>query len=104
MKVAFVGGKTSTLGFRALGVDVFPIAKPEEAPAVWQEIDLQEYGVIFITEPIYKVLTEEIKEARRRELPVITVLPSVAESEGIGVLELGKMIEKAVGSDLLVRE
>jgi len=104
MKIAFIGGKTSILGFRALGVEIFPVAKPEDAPTVWEEINPREYGIIFVTEPIYRVLTDQVEEARRKELPVITVLPSVAESSGVGISELGEMVEKAVGSDLLVRE
>lgn len=100
--VAMVGGKTSTIGFRALGVDTYTVVRLEDAGEVWREVPLDEYAVVFITEPVYERLTPEIAAFMEEEegLPVITVLPSVAVSEERGIKEIRERVEKAVGMDI----
>ena len=53
-KVAVVGDRESVMGFRALGLDVFP-AEPERAEAVFRDALRQEgqpYAIIYITEEL----------------------------------------------------
>jgi V/A-type H+-transporting ATPase subunit F len=99
--VAMVGGKTSTIGFRALGVDTYTVVRPEEAGEVWEKVPLEKYAVVFVTEPIYERLRESIDLHREKgRLPVITVIPSVAVSEGRGMEEIRGKVERAVGIDI----
>lgn len=100
--VAMIGGKTSTIGFRALGVDTYTVVFPENAEEVWEEIPLDRYAVIFVTEPIYEKLAERIEDfvQEKRDLPVITVMPSVAVSEEVGIKDIRQRVEKAVGVDM----
>lgn len=104
MKIGMIGGKTSTLGFRALGVETFAVIKPPDAPDVWRTINLRDFGIIFMTEPIYEVLSEEVKALQEQDLPVITIIPPVAGGKGIAQGEIRSLVEKAVGTDLIFRE
>ncbi|MDY6796459.1 MAG: V-type ATP synthase subunit F [Actinomycetota bacterium] len=100
--VAMVGGKTSTIGFRALGVDTYTVVHPDNAEEIWEEVPLEKYAVVFITEPIYERVAQRIADFREEgsRLPVITVLPSVAVSEERGIMEIKDKVEKAVGLDI----
>lgn len=104
MKIAFVGGKTSAIGFKPLGVETFAVPKPDEAPEVWKHVNPDDYAVIFVTEPVYAVLKEELEDLRLRVTPVITVVPSVAVSEQVGRSEMRALVERAVGTDLALQD
>lgn len=104
MKVGMIGGKTSTIGFRALGVETYPVPKPTDAHEVWEKINPGEFGIIFVTEPVYEVLKDRIQESRKVRLPVITVIPAVAGSTGVGRSQVKKLVEKAVGTDIMTKE
>jgi V/A-type H+/Na+-transporting ATPase subunit F len=101
MKLGMIGGKTSTIGFAALGVDTFPVMKPSEASVVWESIDHKEYAVIFMTEPIYRELAERVKAMMLDFVPTVIVIPAVTGSEGIAEQELRALVEKAVGTDMI---
>jgi V/A-type H+-transporting ATPase subunit F len=103
-KLAIVGGKTSSLGFRAVGLDAYIVPEPEEGPRVWSEIPLQDYGLIFVTEPVYQVLAVEAPDFPPREEPVVVVIPAVTGSRGLGLAEVKKRVEKAVGADVELHE
>ena len=104
MKLAIIGGKTSTVGFKALGLDTFTVRRPVEAPEVWKRMDPAQYAVVLVTEPVYRVLKEEIGALDRESLPVITVIPAVTGSAGVGERELRELVERAVGTDVMFRE
>ncbi len=104
MKVAMIGGKTSTIGFRALGVETFAVHRPEDSLEVWSDIRPAEYAIIFMTEPIYEVLRREVDELREEKLPVVTVIPAVVGSMEVGMEETRALVEKAVGADVLFRQ
>jgi len=104
LKIAMIGGKTSTAGFGALGVKTFPVAVPSEAPDVWKTMDLAEFAVIFMTEPIYEVLADAVAEVRGETIPVVAVIPAVVGSQGIGMKEMKTLVERAIGVDVIFRE
>lgn len=99
-----IGGRTSTAGFQALGVDAFVVRRPAEAAEVWARMNPSDYSIIFVTEPVYPALKDEIAALDERKLPVITVLPSVAGSKGSGEKELKKLVERAVGAEIVILE
>lgn len=103
MKVGMLGGRTSILGFRALGVDTFTVPRPQDAPEVFGRIELSDYAVLFITEPVYEVLKEDLASLEGRPLPVVTVIPAVTSTGGVGLSELKALVERAVGTDVLMR-
>ena len=103
MKIAFVGDKTATAGFKALGLDVFVVPSPAEAATVWKTVAPGEYAVIFFTENEYRELYQELEPLRRQRFPVLTVLPPVAGHTMAAQEEIRALVERAVGTDVLFR-
>ena len=104
-KIAIFGGKTSSLGFRAVGMDAYMVAEPEDAPPIWESIPKIDYAIIFITEPIYQVLESEVEDfPPEEEAPVVIIIPAVTGSRGLGLKAVKRRVEKAVGADVEVRE
>ncbi len=103
-KVAVVGDKTSVLGFKALGVDTYPLEKPEDGRDVWPQIREQNYAVIFITEPVYKVMEDLFEEIFEQITPAITIIPATTGVTGLGMERIRKTIERAVGADILAEK
>lgn len=103
-RLAILGGRTSCLGFRAVGMDAFIANVPEEAPALWEGIPKTEYAIIFVTEPLYEILLGSEPGFPPHDEPVVIVIPAVAGSRGIGAATVKRMVEKAVGADIVVHE
>jgi len=96
-----IGGRTSTLGFKAVGVETHIAPLPDDGPRIWREMDLGRYAVIMVTEPVFEVLQREVPGFPPREgLPVVLVVPAVTGSREMAVTRLRERIIKAVGADL----
>lgn len=101
MKVAMIGGRTSTLGFKAVGVDVFVAEVPEDGPRLWDEVDKEKYAVIMITEPVFEAIRREKRDFPPLEgMPVVLVIPAVTGPRGIGLARIRDKVQKAVGAEL----
>jgi V/A-type H+-transporting ATPase subunit F len=101
-KMAVIGEEDLIRGFGLLGLELFPAADEKEARAILYRLkDDQEYGVIFITESIAQGFTGDIEEWGSRPLPCITYIPGSAGSEGFALERIRRIVEKAVGVDIL---
>jgi len=99
MKLAMIGGFTSVAGFKAVGVDSYVVASPQDGPAVWEALPRERYAVVMITEPVYEVLLERVPDFPALEdLPVVLAIPAVSGSIGLGRAGIKKRVEKALGS------
>ncbi len=99
LKVAMIGGRTSTTGFKAVGVEVYIAAAPEDGPAIWESVPMDRYAAIMVTEPVYRILRERYTDFPAHEgLPVVLAIPAVTGSLGIGRADIKKRVEKAVGA------
>ena len=101
MKIGILGEKKSILAFRALGVDVFGVESKEDLSKAKEEIEKEEFAIIFITEDIAKDYPEEIELFYQETLPATLVIPGVKGSLGLGREGLKKIVERALGSDIL---
>ena len=100
-KVAMIGGRTSTLGFKAVGVETFVAPLPEDGPRIWNQLDLDRYAVIMVTEPVFEVLEREVPGfPPHGGLPVVLAIPAVTGSREIAVARMRERVVKAVGADL----
>ena len=102
-KVAVLGDRESVMGFRALGLDVFP-AEPETAAAVFDAAmagDGAPYAIVYITEELVSPLRERISAAKESMIPAIIPLPSRNGSLGLGMDALTSAVERAVGANIL---
>ncbi|WP_022819432.1 V-type ATP synthase subunit F [Fusobacterium russii] len=100
-KIAVIGDKDSVLGFKVLGLDVFTTVNPQDARKKMNEIAKQEYGIIFITEQLAKEIPDTIQRYYRDLVPAIILIPNNKGSLNIGLDNINKNVEKAIGSNIL---
>ena len=49
-KIAVLGDKDSVLGFKALGLDTFPVESVDEAKTTLHDLARGSYAVVYLTE------------------------------------------------------
>lgn len=103
-KIALIGNRDTIIGFKLLGVSLFPINKKEEAVEILNKLVKEEYAVIFVTEEIGCQIIEEIEILQKTSFASITIIPSKSEKKYLGLKILRKNIEKAIGTDILFRK
>lgn len=102
MKIAIVGNPDTILGFKAVGIEPHPISNKEEGSSVINSFrKSQEYGIVLITEDIAELLGEELAVLEEQTLPAVIRIPSSRGSTGEGLRALKRIVERAVGSDIL---
>ena len=99
-KIGVIGDKQSVMGFKAVGLNVFDCSSKEEARSTLKSI-VDEFAIIYITESLYDELKETIYEYNEKRLPAIIPIPSMKGKTGIGIENIKKAVEKAVGADIL---
>lgn len=100
-KIGVIGDRNSVLGFKAVGLDVFPCVDREEAKNVLHRIARDQYAIIYITEGLCKDLVDDIDRYKDMRIPAIIPIPGMDGSYGIGIANLKKSVERAVGADIL---
>lgn len=103
-KIAIVGDSTSVAGFRPLGFATFQVEHPADAHSLWPQLASGEYGIVFVTEPVYEELNELIAETTDRPVPAVTVIPGAGSAGGVGEAKLERAIERALGTSMPIRE
>nr|WP_312576504.1 V-type ATP synthase subunit F [Sedimentibacter sp.] len=100
-KIGVIGDKQSVQGFKAVGLDVFDCSNAEEAKDTLHRIAKDDYAIIYVTETICRGIVDEINEYNEVRIPAIIPIPGLDGSLGIGVQNIKKAVEKAVGADIL---
>lgn len=100
-KVAVIGDKDSVLMFKALGVDVYTAVDGEDAKNLINKLSKEEVGVIFITEDFAVKIQDTIDKFREKMTPAIILIPSNKTNLGLGLKDINKSVEKAVGANIL---
>ena len=104
-KTAIIGRHNTILGFKALGIDVYPVLNLTEAKAAVDKIQKQkDYAVVFISEELVEDLKKELEIWKNTTLPAVVAIPSQRGTTGYGLRNLKNIIERAVGSDITIRE
>lgn len=103
-KIAIIGSPQTVLGFKALGVEAFPVFSLEEGRKALQKISEGNYAILLVTEDWADSLAEELDDLKSKALPAVTILPSQLGSLGMGNEELRKIVERAIGSDILFKD
>ena len=98
-KIAVIGDADSICGFAAVGMTVLPVKDEEEAFEKLSEIDGGSYGMIFVTENVYGKISEEY--VRTDVLPAVIPIPGNSGNTGVGMKDVSKFVEMAVGSDII---
>ncbi len=103
-RIAVVGDVTSVAGFRPLGFTVFPIERAEDAREVWPDVLRGDFGVVFVTEPVYAAIFDLVAETADEPIPAVTVIPAAGSAGGVGAAKLDRAIERALGTSVPQRE
>lgn len=99
-KVAVIGDRASVLAFRALGVDVFTPTEEHDIRRTVDQLAKDDYAVIFMTEELASRAMETVQRYQSVATPAIIMIPNSQGSKGIGMAEISKNVEKAVGMDI----
>ena len=97
--VAVIGDELSILGFKALGIEVFPLKNPEEAEETLKKIK-KEFNLIFITESFASKSLGLIEEISKERSCLITIIPDLSPAKGVARERLRLLARKAVGIDI----
>ncbi|MFB0919941.1 MAG: V-type ATP synthase subunit F [Oscillospiraceae bacterium] len=103
LKIAVVGGRETVMGFKALGLDVFPVLGNDEALAVFKKLtkENESYAIIYVEETFFKALSAEIDKFKDIPTPAVILIPGREGSLGLGQSALQSAVLRAVGSDIL---
>jgi V/A-type H+-transporting ATPase subunit F len=100
-KIAVLGDKDSVLGFKALGLDVFPVESVEQAKSTLHRLAREDYAVVYLTEQLARFMGDELERYKDELTPAIILIPGKEGSLGIGMANVKKSVERAVGADIL---
>ena len=102
-KIGVLGGRETVMGFKALGLDTYPVDDLEEARHVLREITREEaqYAIIYVEENLAQGLQAEIDRFKDVPTPAIILIPGRDGSLGMGLQALNSAVERAVGTNIL---
>ena len=102
-KIAVIGDKDSTVGFKALGLDVFSARSSEEARPVLRRLTKEKdaYAIIYVSEDLAGGMMDEIERHKDEVTPAVILIPSKNGTLGLGMSALTSAVERAVGSGII---
>ena len=100
-KIAVMGDRDSVMGFKVLGLDVFPVTDPEEGRKTLHRLAKEPYAIIYITEQLASRIREEISRYKDQLTPAIILIPGKEGSLGIGMAKVSESVERAIGANIL---
>ena len=100
-RIAAVGDWESVMGFRALGLDTYPVADAAEAREKVRELAKDNCAVIYLTEQLARDMDDVLARYKDELRPAIILIPGRGGSLGIGKNNIQRAIERAVGADIL---
>ena len=104
LKIAVIGSRETVMGFKAVGLETFPVASVEEAKRELRTLTRagnEDYAIIYVEEDFYVGMTDEINKFKDVPTPAIILIPGRDGSKGYGQNALHEAVERAVGSDIL---
>lgn len=100
-RIAAVGDWESVMGFRALGLDTYPVSGVPEAKEKVRELAKTDCAVIYLTEQLAQGMDDVLSRYKDELRPAIILIPGRQGSLGIGRNNIQRAIERAVGADIL---
>lgn len=100
-KIAVLGDRDSVLGFQALGLSTFPTDTVEEAKATLRRLAKEDYAVIYLTETYAARMSDEVERYKDSLTPAVILIPGKEGPLGIGMNNVKRSVERAVGADIL---
>ena len=102
-KIGVMGGRETVMGFKALGLDVFPVDSADEARHTLRRITSgeSEYAILYLEENLAAELSHEIDRFKDSPTPAIILIPGRDGTRGLGQSALRSAVERAVGRNIL---
>lgn len=112
-RLAMVGSPETIAGFALLGADTVPVHSAQQAVEELYRlkrmtkkdsagVERNTYAIVFITEDLASAISpDDEKKLAKGALPAIIPLPSHQGSTGYGLQRLKRIVERAIGSDIL---
>lgn len=100
-KIAVLGDRESVLGFKALGLEVFSAETVDEARVTLHRLAKEPYAVVYLTEAYAAKMEADLERYKDELTPAIILIPGKSGSLGIGMANVKKSVERAVGADIL---
>ncbi len=100
-KIAVLGDADSVLGFKALGLDVFPVDSVGDAKSTLHRLAKESYAIVYLTEQLAVHMDEDLARYKDELTPAVILIPGKEGSLGIGMANVKKSVERAVGADIL---
>jgi V/A-type H+-transporting ATPase subunit F len=102
-KIAVMGSRDTVIGFKALGLDTFPVSDEAEAKSAFHYLTKadKDYAIIYLEETFAKALACEIDQFKDCVTPAIILIPGREGPLGLGQSALQAAVERAVGADIL---
>ena len=103
-KIAVIGGPDSVAGFRAPGLDAYPVQDAQEARRTLREIARptdDPYVIIYLEETLAEPILDEVRKYDAQPTPAIILIPGRDGPVGLGQEALRQAVEKAVGTNIL---
>ena len=83
-EIAMIGDRDSILGFKALGVSIFPAETKDEVISILRTLIQHQFKIAFITEQVAPDAETIANEMSGKTMPVIMMIPSNKGSTGLG--------------------
>lgn len=104
-KIGVIGAPDTVMGFKALGLDVFPVREPDEARRTLRALTRaggeDEFAILYIEEGLAVSLGAELDKYKDRPSPAIILIPGRDGPLGLGRSALRAAVERAVGANIL---
>ncbi len=100
-KAAVIGDRETVLGFRALGLTTVAANGAEDASRALHQLAKNDCAIIYITEQLAIKIPAEIAKYDDVASVAVIPIPSKDGSLGMGLADVHRAVEKAVGADIL---
>ncbi len=102
-KIAVIGATDTVIGFKALGLDTYPVSSPDEARSAFHYIETEspDCAVIYVEENLSDALSAEIAKYKSCVRPAVILIPGREGSTGRGLDALHEAVKRAIGADIL---
>ncbi|MGI5848460.1 MAG: V-type ATP synthase subunit F [Christensenellales bacterium] len=99
-KIGVVGDSDSVIGFKSLGIDVYPATDGEVIKTI-NRLAQSGYAIIFVTEQAAEIAAETIDRYKTLPFPAIIPIPGNRGTTGLGMRGINANVEKAIGINIL---
>lgn len=102
-KIAVIGGSDTVMGFKALGLETYPVSDAEEARKVLHHLttECEHYAIIYMEENLAGPLAADIDRHKNDVTPAIILIPGRDGSSGQSLNALHEAVKRAIGADIL---